>query len=77
MSIMTIDRIVWNSIYTDAVAKYIGKGMDLQAARSMAREQMDNAFVILGCGEVQENHDTLRDEQAITDGDLRDWQNQR
>lgn len=42
---MTIDRAVYDAIYTSTVAQYIGLGLDLMAARAMAKEAMERSFV--------------------------------
>lgn len=77
MSIMQISAVLYQHIYTDAVADYIGQGLDLKAAREMAAEQMNNSFACTEISDVQYNHDTLREEMQMTDGDFAAWQNPR
>ena len=45
MSLLTIPRETYNRILTNAIAGLIDQGLDLTAARALAQEQMDNAFV--------------------------------
>lgn len=46
MSILTIPRELYDRIYTDAVVSLINSGFDLVTAKSIAKEQMANAFRI-------------------------------
>lgn len=45
MSMTEIDAVTWRIVYTDVVAQLINTGLDLKAARQLAIEQMDRAFI--------------------------------
>ncbi len=77
MSIMTIPANLYQQIYTGAVAAYIGQGMDLIAARSLAAEQMNSSFACAAIADdAQDSHDRHRDEMNWTDGELEAAANQ-
>ena len=64
MSITRIDPATYERILTSAVAQYLDLGMDLKAARSMAKDSMDRAFVrddMLFAAEMQRDDDDERD----------------
>lgn len=44
MSIATIDPQTYDNILTKTIAHFINSGMDLIAARALAREQMEASF---------------------------------
>ena len=44
MSIITIDPQTYDNILTKTIAHFINSGMDLIAARALAKEQMEASF---------------------------------
>jgi hypothetical protein len=44
MSICTVDQATYDNIYYSTIVRFINSGMDLPAARNLAKELMDNAF---------------------------------
>lgn len=61
MSIATIDPQTYDNIQVRTIAHYLDSGMDLIAARQLAKEQMASSFVK---GDDRDRDDTLDQEES-------------
>lgn len=61
MSILTVDPQTYDNILGQSIAYWIDQGMDLIAARQLAKEQMASSFVK---GDDRDRDDTLDQEES-------------
>lgn len=61
MSILTVDPQTYDNILARTIAHYLDSGMDLIAARQLAKEQMASSFVK---GDDRDRDDTLDQEES-------------
>jgi len=73
MSLTIIDDLTYQTLLCNEIARQINNGLDLKAARSMARETMARCFV--ADDDTQDSHDRERAEMNMTTGEQLAWHN--